>query len=333
MREEDAIALVEAFRPMPEGVPLATGMALSPALGSVGGVADGGAASSPKVAVGAAPGVKKTDWRVAIRGWTRRDVDFAIAQMKRHRAPESELEARVTGRIRAPRRRASSSPFKSRVRPLEAGYSAGHHAITVGTLGAFVEDERGRLHALSNNHVFANSNDAARGDDILQPGRSDRGRRGADAVLKLSRFVRIKSRGNKVDAALARPIDGVEPSSLDLPKIGAVAGWWTERPTVREVQKVGRTTGYTKGLITALALRNLPVDYDGFVAYFDDVLEVRGTHPRPPMFCDGGDSGSLVVDRDNYAVGLLFAGDDDGITFVNPIAEVLAALKAQLVRG
>lgn len=51
------------------------------------------------------------------------------------------------------------------------------------------------------------------------------------------------------------------------------------------------------------------------------------------MFCDGGDSGSLVVDRDNYAVGLLFAGDDDGITFVNPIAEVLAALKAQLVRG
>ncbi|MBI2897951.1 MAG: hypothetical protein HYY06_30620 [Deltaproteobacteria bacterium] len=62
---------------------------------------------------------------------------------------------------------------------------------------------------------------------------------------------------------------------------------------------------------------------------FDDVIEVQGGS-RTPMFSDGGDSGSLVLDGDRYAVGLLFAGDDEA-TDLNPIAHVLDQLQARLV--
>jgi hypothetical protein len=45
----------------------------------------------------------------------------------------------------------------------------------------------------------------------------------------------------------------------------------------------------------------------------------------------GGDSGSLVVDADNMAVGLLFAGNDVDATYANPIGDVLDTLNVDLV--
>ena len=51
----------------------------------------------------------------------------------------------------------------------------------------------------------------------------------------------------------------------------------------------------------------------------------------------GGDSGSLIVDREMRAVALLFAGGETGgtnglgLTFANPIGAVLSALKAALL--
>ncbi|KXK54437.1 MAG: hypothetical protein UZ13_00154 [Chloroflexi bacterium OLB13] len=68
-------------------------------------------------------------------------------------------------------------PPTSRFRPtIPPGVSIGHFAITAGTLGAVVKDRiTGEKLLLSNNHVFANSNDAQVGDSILQPGPADGG--------------------------------------------------------------------------------------------------------------------------------------------------------------
>lgn len=75
----------------------------------------------------------------------------------------------------------------------------------------------------------------------------------------------------------------------------------------------------------ALIAINLPVDYGRpgrpRVLRFDRTLEiVSGKEP----FSAVGDSGSLIVDGDGWAVGLLFAGDG-AVTYAHHVPGVLAA--------
>ncbi len=60
-------------------------------------------------------------------------------------------------------------------RPVPLGVSTGHPDITAGTIGARVRDAAGNVYALSNNHVYANQNNASVGDSALQPGPADGG--------------------------------------------------------------------------------------------------------------------------------------------------------------
>jgi len=77
-----------------------------------------------------------------------------------------------------------------------------------------------------------------------------------------------------------------------------------------KAKKVGRTTGYTEGIITD-ASATLNVDYNSGTALFQDVFIVQGED-----VVQGGDSGSPVVDEQGRFLGLLFAGSDDGKTLV-----------------
>ena len=89
-----------------------------------------------------------------------------------------------TGRLRA---------FQSRTdrhRPAPGGVSIGHRDITAGTLGCLVK-RGGETFILSNNHVLANSNDAQRGDPMLQPGPIDGGQLASDHIANLEDFVPI----------------------------------------------------------------------------------------------------------------------------------------------
>jgi hypothetical protein len=101
------------------------------------------------------------------------------------------------------------------------------------------------------------------------------------------------------------------------------------------VYKVGRTTGSTRGRVTAFDVDNVVVAYDAGNLRFDNQIEIEGTGRT--SFSDGGDSGSLIVDESMQAVALLFAGGDQGgsnglgLTYANPIQRVLADLKATLL--
>ncbi|MDL1901676.1 hypothetical protein FBR02_12995 [Anaerolineae bacterium CFX9] len=88
--------------------------------------------------------------------------------------------------------RAQQSP-RSRFRPIiPSGVSMGHFKVTAGTLGTVVKDRvSGELFLLSNNHVFANSNDALIGDNILQPAAMDGGMNPGDNVATLERYLRL----------------------------------------------------------------------------------------------------------------------------------------------
>jgi len=93
--------------------------------------------------------------------------------------------------------RAQQDPT-GRFRPAPGGVSIGHYSITAGTLGCLVK-KNNKLYILSNNHVLANSNDAAIGDDIIQPGSYDGGQLPDDKIAELSEFVQIQFAGPGVD--------------------------------------------------------------------------------------------------------------------------------------
>jgi hypothetical protein len=126
---------------------------------------------------------------------------------------------------------------------------------------------------------------------------------------------------NRVDAAVARPIDPNMFSS-EIRNIGVVSG--TKGASLgMNVRKSGRTTDFTTGTVTLL---NATVN----VAYgATQTARFEGQIITTPM-SQGGDSGSLIVDgTENKAVGLLFAGSAQATIF-NPIQEVLDALNINL---
>lgn len=242
---------------------------------------------------------------------------------------------------------------QGRMRPARPGISIGHYLITAGTFGCLVQ-KNNQVFILSNNHVLANSNDAQVGDPIWQPGKYDGGT-SADQIGTLEQFIPIGFPGtptppptpgcsplaaimklfnpgsapvvqinepgnNTVDCAIARPTtpDLVTPDILN---IGIPTGVGTATLGT-QLQKMGRTTGYTTGQIIQIDV-TVSVDYGGKIATFKNQLMAGAMSA-------GGDSGSAVLDMQKRVVGLLYAGSDT-TTILNPIQFVLDALQVQLV--
>lgn len=246
-----------------------------------------------------------------------------------------ELDVRFIGRIE---KRETPATLQKRRRPLVIGCSIGHVKVTAGTLGCFVKRRSdGATLILSNNHVLANENRARKGDSVIQPGDFDGGIDPTHRVADLDAFVRLKvAQANRVDAALAKPLAAISLSTKKLGAFGTLKGLgpdFLDKGTV--VHKVGRTTGETTGQVTAFELDNVVVSYDIGDLRFDDQVEIEGS--GADAFSDGGDSGSLIFDDDRKGVALLFAGGDvggsngKGLTYANPLRNVLDALKVDLL--
>ena len=243
--------------------------------------------------------------------------------------------------------------FTSRRRPAIGGISIGHKDITAGTFGCVVYRNE-EPYILSNNHVLANSNQGKIGDSILQPGPYDGGN-SDDVIGALADFVQIKfdetipSCGialtfhkylnkltklfkpkytwslvkkedvvNYVDAAIAKPItdDLIRDEILKIGRIKNIK----EATLGMKVQKSGRTTGHTQGVIEVMN-STVKVNYGRYNALFEDQI-IAGPISK------GGDSGSVVLDLHNNLVGLLFAGSDQ-VTIINPIQKVFDLLNVR----
>jgi len=230
---------------------------------------------------------------------------------------------------------------RGRIRPLMGGISAGYQLSITGTLSGIVYDKITRAPLLmSNNHVFANASTestprASLGDPIIQPGSHDFGEPG-DIVATLERYVPWKENNklNIADVALATPLvdytgdilcNGhvIEPSGVATVTRGEC------------VYKVGRTTGYTEGIIRDI---DFTVDIesgekpDGTKEYarFTDQILID-------MISEHGDSGAFVFGENNKIVGLLFAGGKgwDGRSYVvaNKIRNVMAVAGVDVQRN
>ena len=227
-------------------------------------------------------------------------------------------------------------PFQlgQRVRPAFAGVSVGHYRVNAGTYGAGCFDaspqagQAGRYYILSNNHVLADCNAATVGDPILQPAVVDGGRYPTDVIGRLARFVPIRFHDgvqkplNFVDAAIAegaRDLDRRVYFAGEVKRLNAA-------PTVNDpVQKWGRTTNFTTGHILNVNA-TVDVHYDGgrIARFCQQILTTS--------MSAGGDSGSLVTDPDEGAVGLLFAGSGR-VTVLNHIVAVQALLGVRVTDG
>lgn len=237
----------------------------------------------------------------------------------------------------------------TRQRPAPLGFSVGHPAITAGTIGARVIDVQGRVYVLSNNHVLANSNNAAIGDATLQPGAFDGGT-SADQIGTLANFNPINFAAgatNVMDAAIALTTTAnVGNSTPTDDGYGAPGGQLFndanddgafDNVTALlglPVQKYGRTTKLTHGTITGINA-TLSICYEVVFIFclrsatFTDQLIIE-----PGGFSGGGDSGSLIVtdDAGRNPVGLLFAGSS-AQTIANRIDLVLAHFNVRIDDG
>lgn len=244
-------------------------------------------------------------------------------------------------------------------RPAMPGVSIGHYRVSAGTLGAVVKDAQTKEPLLlSNNHVFANATDgydgkSKIGDAILQPGAHDGGT-SDDVIAHLERFVPIQKNTSKsqcsiarrienivnfglsiikpdyrmsfikkrksynlVDAAVAKPVKSeyVSEQILDLGKLNGTAS----AKIGMNLKKSGRTSHVTTGKVIALEVTlKVMLGLEEDATFYDQILTEPMAQP--------GDSGSIVVDENMRAIGLLFAGSSDA-TIINPIINVMKLLK------
>jgi hypothetical protein len=235
-------------------------------------------------------------------------------------------------------------------RPIPLGISGGNNRSILkdkdgelkgcfsGTLGSMVQDSANNQYILSNNHVLADQNLAKPGEPIVQPGLVDVQcvRSQSNAVATFSSAIKIRfGHKNFVDAAIAAVQPGqVSPQILF---IGNIASTVVSAPAIgMPVQKMGRTTCLTTGVIAALDA-NVTINYSDtkkpHLASFVNQILVTGNGDTP-IFSAAGDSGSLIVTQDDcpLPVALLFAGSTNGaITIANPISAVLSSLGVSMV--
>jgi hypothetical protein len=272
---------------------------------------------------------------------TGRAMDRESALLERYR---DELAAAPAAPPSAP---ADAGPLvlTRRMRPCPAGFSIGNVSITAGTLGSVVYDflpgastnpptagvgVPARFYVLSNNHVLAASNGAPLGSPIVQPGTFDGGIDPQDRIATLSRFIPIQfdppvprdQHRNLVDAAIGEC--SFQNASREIYFNGAPRAW-VRKGGLRagdKVRKTGRTTNLTLGRVI-VTNATIDVNYGGgrTARFLNQIVTSN--------MSAGGDSGSLVTDFCNNAVGLLFAGSTS-VTIVNHYEDVRNLLRVEL---
>jgi hypothetical protein len=242
---------------------------------------------------------------------------------------KGEVDVREIGEVRG---------LALRVRPLMGGISVGNQFGNPGTLGCAVR-KRGTdepLFILSNNHVLARLNFAEAHEVVEQPAASEQAGSGPFEIAEFGETVtlnpseNVNAARNFVDAAIVPLLSGVACDRRAL--FGTTARLAGQRMAdLREhesVFKVGKTTNKTTGTIKAWGISLLSVQLGSQLFDFDDQIEIM---PNVVPFCADGDSGSIIVDTANLAVGLLFSKSVlTERAYANPIGRVFNDLDIEL---
>lgn len=283
--------------------------------------------SRRRFALGVAIPAEGAEYRIAVRAASEEDLPPAALDAIQRRT--ADLDVRYVGTISP-----SAAHALAVGRGAAIGASVGHGLCAAGTLGFFarrVADDA--IGFVSNNHVLAAEDRGQDRDEILYPAPADQGRRTPTVIGHLAGdYPRLKA-GNVmlVDCAFAHLVRGTpyDASSLgDGRKIDVTPTLPYLEP---DVCKIGRTTGFTTGRITAFDL-DFEIRYSLDPVRFKSQIEIDSVSSESP-FSRSGDSGSLVFSRSSgRPVALVFARSagggyaNCGLTYANPIGAVLDAL-------
>jgi hypothetical protein len=268
-----------------------------------------------RLCLGIGRGAKRGDFRLAVRMQSQSALVRTLVEQVRAKVG-GEIDVAFIGRVKPLAKKAKKAAAKPRAgpaaavaaprltpadlqkirRPLVIGCSVGHFQTTAGSIGLIARHRK------------------------------------TGRVVLLSNSVPMKTEGsNFIDAAIAVVDDSIQLDTGIIPGIGAVTLTGGEQVLPgQKVRKVGRTSAFTEGEIMVTELDDIAVDYaDVGTVVFDDQIEIKGLPNKP--FSTDGDSGSLIVNDQNHAIGLLFAGnpfleDGLGLSFANPLPKVMTAL-------
>lgn len=219
--------------------------------------------------------------------------------------------------------------------------------LGAGTLGCLVKDTNGTLYGLTNNHVSGLCSYSLLGEKILAPGHIDVTASGIDPFTighHYKNLPMVPGVPDNVDISINQ--DAALVSILNENCVSSMQGLYYDTPQSvfqlqagLDVEKVGRTTGHTYGKVVAQTVGAFPVNYSvagigSQIAYFEPVFIVQGSAGQP--FSSSGDSGSLVVSMvggERRAVGVVFAGDSQGFSYILPLEPILNNLSVSLVSG
>ena len=188
-----------------------------------------------------------------------------------------------------------------------------------GTVAAWLTDDTAAMYLLTCWHVA---------DGLGGPGQTQLlhpagGKPVATLVASISPFSGSQT---TVDAAIGAAIDPNEAGDFVM-GIGEIRGTLRVRSTYFPVRKYGAVTHLTTGGITSLtASLTLSIPGQGATLYRNQL----GILPDPSVgpFAAGGDSGSLIMSKDNCVIGVFVGGDAQIPYYVaTPIRAVLDELK------
>jgi hypothetical protein len=169
------------------------------------------------------------------------------------------------------------------VRPLRPGLSVAHPSVWAGTPGGLVRTASG-LAILSNDHVLAASDAAAVGDPVLKSGPAGSGVAGGRMATSTA-FQRFRGdTPSLVDAAVAARDPGVDPEPGGLPggALLAAVPASLDIDADEAVETVGRTTGLPRGLVTAVEVDGVAVQYDALSSPRESTGSTTRSRSRAP---------------------------------------------------
>jgi hypothetical protein len=213
-----------------------------------------------------------------------------------------------------------------RLRPADPGMSLSHFRVSSGTFGCLVEDGV-RQYILSCAHVLSDAT-ASPGDTILQQAPLYGGSSPSDDIASFTRAIPLTSGSCIADAGIAE-VTNLSDVTASIRGIGKPIGTRALSGVGLLVQKSGDMTGLTHGVVTGIKGTIGPLQVNGVAnVYFTDAIITTG-------MSEPGDSGSLLMDHQDQAIGLLFGGLQYGSTYVvswfSPIDTVLSNLGVSLV--
>jgi hypothetical protein len=208
--------------------------------------------------------------------------------------------------------------FQGRVRPLTIGLSIGSRYGSGGcTLGVFVTTNKGEIGFLTSAMALGVQKGGLH-ESVYQPSSLDAGTlANRDVVGKVGNFIVVdETQQNFADAALVIVSEAEKTTGNKIPNLSGCefAGQPVKpEPLAMEklspstkVAKIGRTSGYTEGTVTSVAVSDLKIRSGKSNLSFFDAIEIAGANYEP--FSASGDAGALVFTvPELQPIGLVFA--------------------------